>query len=248
MNTTRKHKDTMSAQKPEYPLVRLEHISKVYDTADHPPYQALQDVSLEIDRGEFVGIIGNSGSGKSTLMRILGCEERPSDGVYRFEGTALQDSTPQAFSHLRKNKIAVIPQQYHLSKQIPVWENVAAPLSQRSFSPSERRRRAMRVLRRVGLADHADRMPEELSGGQQQRVAIARVLAQQPAMVLADEPTGALDVETKEFVFQLFQQMNKAGITVLIITHDLSIAARTRRLVRIHHGQICEDRWLENAV
>lgn len=247
-NTMLKQKDTAAVENQDCSLVRLEHVSKTYDSAAHTSYQALQDVSLEINRGEFLGIIGNSGSGKSTLMRILGCEERPTDGVYCFEGNPLQDSSPKTLAHLRRHKIAVIPQMYRLSPKNAVWENVAAPLSPRSFAAAERRRRAMRALRRVGLSDYADRIPEELSGGQQQRVAIARALVQQPAMVLADEPTGALDAETKEYVFQLFQQMNQSGITVLIITHDLSIAARTRRLIRIHQGQICEDRWLENAV
>lgn len=227
-------------------LIQLEHISKTYQSDHAVPHQALQDISLEIGRGEFVGIVGNSGSGKSTLMRILSCEERPTAGVYRFEGISLQDSTPQALSRLRRRKIAMIPQQYRLLRRCSAWENVAAPLSSGSFSPSDRRRRALRALRQVGLLDCADRLPGELSGGQQQRVTIARAMVCHPAMILADEPTGVLDIESREAIFQLFQQIHAAGATVLLITHDLSLAARTQRLVRIHRGHICEDRCLDN--
>ena len=245
-NTMRQKQADTFVENQGQDLIQLEHVTKVYELEGQPPYQALEDVSLKIGRGEFVGIIGNSGSGKSTLMRILGCEEKPTEGVYRFDGTSLQNSTGRDLARLRRHKIAVIPQQYRLEARSRVWENVAAPLSRQNIREAERRRRAEAALRRVGLAEQADRMPEQLSGGQQQRVAIARALVQRPAMVLADEPTGALDMETKEYVFQLFQQMNEDGITVLLITHDLSLAARTRRLVRMSQGHICEDRPLEN--
>ena len=225
-------------------FIELEHVSKVYRNEGALPCQALEDVSLTVGYGEFVGIIGSSGSGKSTLMRIIGCEERPTEGVYRFGGASLERCSERELCRLRSHHIAVIPQQYHQWEEDRVWENVAAPLDPRRHHLPQRREQALRALEQVGLADRADRRPEELSGGQQQRVAIARTLVQRPDMVLADEPTAALDMEAREEVFRLLQAMSEAGMTVLLITHDLNLAVRTRRLVRIHQGQICEDRQL----
>lgn len=228
-------------------LAQLNHVSVTYSPGTPQQYQALQDVSLQIQRGDFVGVIGRSGSGKSTLMKVLGCEERPTEGEYVFDGASLQNADPKTLGQLRSRRISVIPQHYNLSMQKSVLENVALPLDPHRFSHSERRRRAMRALRDVALTEQANRMPDQLSGGQQQRVAIARAIVQRPAMILADEPTGALDMETKEYVFRIFEKINESGIAVLLITHDLSVAARTRRLIRIDDGQICEDRRLENT-
>lgn len=228
-------------------LAQLDHVSVIYSPGTPQQYQALQDISLKIQRGDFVGIIGRSGSGKSTLMKVLGCEESPTKGAYVFDGAPLQNADSKTLGQLRSRRISIIPQHYNLSMQKTVLENVAFPLDPHRFSYSERRRRAMRALRDVALTEQANRTPEQLSGGQQQRVAIARAIVQRPAMVLADEPTGALDMETKEYVFRIFEKINESGITVLLITHDLSVAARTRRLIRIDDGQICEDRRLENT-
>lgn len=231
----------------EQVLAQLDHVSVIYSPNTPHQYQALQDISLKIQRGDFIGVIGRSGSGKSTLMKILGCEESPTEGEYVFDGTPLQNADSKTLERLRSRRISIIPQHYNLSMQKTVLENVALPLNPHRLNYSERRRKAMRALRDVALTEQANRTPDQLSGGQQQRVAIARAIVQRPAMILADEPTGALDMETKEYVFRIFEKINESGVTVLLITHDLSVAARTRRLVRIHDGQICEDRRLENT-
>lgn len=229
-------------------LIQLENVTKRYAPGTPEEYLALQDISLEVEQGEFIAIIGTSGSGKSTLMKILGCEEEPTEGEYRFYGKPVRDCSAKELNRLRHRKIAVIPQNYCLDEEKTVWENVAAPLTPRNFDFSERRRRVNRALRYVGLAEKAECMPAHLSGGQRQRVAIARAAIQSPDLILADEPTGALDAETKEYVFQLFQKLNGSGTTVILITHDYAVAARTRRMVRVQDGQIHEDRILANTI
>lgn len=229
-------------------LVHMENISKVYAPGTPEECQALQDISLEIERGEFISITGTSGSGKSTLMRIIGCRERPTGGEYCFSGKPVRACSGKELSRLRRRKIAMIPQNYCLNEGLTVWENVAQPLSPNSLSYSERRRRVNRALHYVGLAQKSECMPGHLSGGQRQRVAIARAAVQNPELILADEPTGALDAETKEYVFQLFRRLNDDGVTVILVTHDYSVAARAHRMIRVQDGQIHEDRILANAV
>lgn len=228
--------------------IRLNHVSKVYSSDGTAAYPVLQDISLEIGRGEFVSIVGTSGCGKSTLMRIMSCQEKPTDGEYLFSGVPLSKCSRREITELRRHKIAVVPQSYCLNINFSVSQNIEYVLEKSRFSHSERHRRTMKALRFVGLAEKADWMPGQLSGGQQQRVAIARAIVQRPDIIFADEPTGALDMETKEYVFRLFQKANEDGTTVILVTHDYSIAARTKRMIRVQDGQIFEDRVLANAV
>ena len=226
-------------------LVRLNHVDKIYGEGLESEVRALDDVSLTIDRGEFVAIVGQSGSGKSTMMNVLGCLDIPTRGDYYLDGTDVRDLTDKELSHIRNRQIGFIFQQYNLIPGLTVLENVELPLIYQGINGPRRREMAMAALERVGLAGRVKHRPTELSGGQQQRVAIARAIAANPPIVMADEPTGALDSHTGLEVLGFLQRLNREGTTVILITHDNSIAASARRIVRLVDGRVVEDREQE---
>lgn len=221
-------------------LVELENIYKIYKMGDNEVH-ALDGISLTIDRGEFVAIVGSSGSGKSTCMNIIGCLDVPTSGIYKLNGREINNYTNDELAEVRNKMLGFIFQQYNLIPKLTVLENVQLPLLYGGCGEKEQRERAMAVLERVGLADKAKSFPSQLSGGQQQRVSIARALAGDPSVILADEPTGALDSKTGRDVMLFLQQLNREGNTIILITHDNSIAAQALRIVRITDGRIVYD-------
>jgi putative ABC transport system ATP-binding protein len=224
------------------PVVELVGVSKVYSTGDLA-VTALERVSLVIEESDFVAITGPSGSGKSTLMHIVGCLDVPTSGVFRLVGHDVSAFGEDLLADVRNLFIGFVFQQFNLLAYLPAWRNVELPLVYSGVAPVERRARAVAALERVGLADRAEHRPGELSGGQQQRVAIARALVTEPAMILADEPTGNLDSRSTADVLELLEELNREGSTIVLITHERDIAGRARRVVEIRDGQI----WSENA-
>lgn len=221
-------------------LVELENIYKIYHMGD-TEVRALDGISLSIDRGEFVAIVGASGSGKSTCMNIIGCLDVPTSGTYRLNEREINNYSNDELAEVRNKMLGFIFQQYNLIPKLSVIENVQLPLMYAGLSEREQRERAITALERVGLADKAKNMPQQLSGGQQQRVSIARALAGDPSVILADEPTGALDSRTGRDVIKFLQQLNREGNTIILVTHDNSIAAQASRIVRITDGKIVYD-------
>ncbi len=221
-------------------LVELKDIYKIYRMGD-TEIHALDGISLNIDRGEFVAIVGASGSGKSTCMNIIGCLDTPTSGTYILNGREINNYTDDELAQVRNKMLGFIFQQYNLIPKLTVLENVQLPLLYAGMSDKDQRERAMQSLDRVGLADKAKNLPSQLSGGQQQRVSIARALAGNPSVILADEPTGALDSKTGRDVMLFLQQLHREGNTIVLITHDNSIAAKARRIVRITDGRIVYD-------
>jgi putative ABC transport system ATP-binding protein len=199
---------------------------------------ALRGVDLEVQRGEFISLIGPSGSGKSTLMAILGCLDKPTSGTYALEGEQVENLSGRELAAIRNDKIGFVFQQYNLLPKASVVRNVELPMLYAGVSRKERRRRALELLEKVGIPEKAKVLPAALSGGQRQRVAIARSLANGPALLLADEPTGALDQKTGHEVLELFVDLHKQGHTIIIVTHDLQIAAMAQRQVEIMDGLI----------
>ena len=199
---------------------------------------ALRGIDLAVARGEFVALIGPSGSGKSTLMAILGCLDSPTTGSYRLDGESVEHLTGAELARIRNEKIGFVFQQYNLLPKASVRRNVELPMLYAGVSKKERRARALELLEKVGIAEKANVLPAALSGGQRQRVAIARALANRPSVLLADEPTGALDSHTGHEILELFRELHRQGNTVLIVTHDLSIAALAQRQVELHDGLI----------
>ena len=226
-------------------LIEIKDVYKIYGEGLESEVRALDGVSLSIDRGEFVAIVGQSGSGKSTMMNVLGCLDIPTRGDYFLDGTDVRELTDKELSHIRNKQIGFIFQQYNLIQSLTVLENVELPLIYQGINADDRRDLAMEALERVGLAGRVKHRPTEMSGGQQQRVAIARAIATHPPIIMADEPTGALDSHTGQEVLQFLQQLNKEGSTVILITHDNGIAATARRCVRLQDGKIVEDREQE---
>ncbi len=219
------------------PIISLERVSRVYDMG-RVAVPALDDVSLGVQPGEFVAIVGPSGSGKSTMMNILGCLDRPTHGTYRLAGTAVAELDDDGLARLRSRSIGFIFQSYNLLPRTTALDNVAAPLLYQGVSRAERVRRARAALERLGLGDRVDHEPTELSGGQQQRVAVARALVTEPALILADEPTGNLDSHAGADVITLLRELHRAGRTIVLITHDADVAASADRQVHLLDGRI----------
>lgn len=222
------------------PLIELKDIYKVYQMGDEE-VRANDGITLTIYRGEFVAIVGKSGSGKSTLMNIIGALDVPTEGEYHLGGEDVSDMTDDELAEIRNKMIGFIFQQYNLLPKLDLLENVELPLLYAGVGASERRERAMAALEKVGLKEKYKNMPSKLSGGQQQRVSIARALAGDPSLILADEPTGALDSRTSRDVLNFLKQLNDEGNTIVMITHDSSIAMEAKRVVRIHDGKINFD-------
>lgn len=222
-------------------LIELRNVYKIYSEGLESEVRALDGVSLEVERGEFVAVVGQSGSGKSTMMNVLGCLDIPTRGDYFLDGVDVRELSDKELSRIRNKQIGFIFQQYNLIQNLTVLENVELPLIYQGIDPIDRRELAMEALGRVGLADRAQHKPTQMSGGQQQRVAIARAISTHPPIIMADEPTGALDSRTGHEVLGFLQQLNKEGSTVILITHDNGIAATARRIVRIADGKIIED-------
>ena len=221
-------------------LIELKDVYKIYPMGDEMVH-ALDGVSLSIDQGEFVAIVGSSGSGKSTAMNIIGCLDVPTSGSYHLGGVDVSTMDDDQQAEIRNKMLGFIFQQYNLIPKLSVLENVELPLLYAGVPAEERRERAIHSLERVGLADKRKHLPSQLSGGQQQRVSIARALAGSPSVILADEPTGALDSRTGREVLGFLKKLNREGDTVVLITHDNSIAVRADRIIRLQDGRIIYD-------
>jgi putative ABC transport system ATP-binding protein len=222
------------------PMIQISNLMKSYKLGGEIVH-ALNNVSLNIDKGEFLAIIGPSGSGKSTLMNMLGCLDRPDTGNYLLDGKEIGKMNDNDLATIRNQKIGFIFQNFNLLTKLTALENVELPLIYSGLSAKIRREKALESLTKVGLKDRAGHMPTQLSGGQQQRVAIARALAGNPSILLADEPTGALDTKTSAEILLLMKELNEVGNTIILITHDLSIAKQAKRMVQIQDGQLFEN-------
>lgn len=225
-------------------MIRIEDLSKVYDTGAVQVH-ALREVSLSIEEGDFVAIMGQSGSGKSTLMNIIGCLDRPTKGVYQLDGMTISDMESRELSSIRNKKIGFVFQSFNLIPRTSSLKNVELPMIYAKIGKKERRERAIELLGKVGLGERLHHMPSEISGGQKQRIAIARALANKPAIILADEPTGNLDTSSSEEIMNIFTELNNDGATVIVVTHEDSIAEYTKRIIRFRDGQVIEDRRRE---
>ncbi|MDX1583440.1 MAG: ABC transporter ATP-binding protein [Thermoanaerobaculia bacterium] len=222
-------------------IIEMEGIRKVYKTGK-VEVEALKGIDLAIDSGEFVAIVGPSGSGKSTLMNLIGCLDTPTSGDYRLSGETVAGLSRDQLADIRNRRVGFIFQNFNLLPHITALENVEMPMLFGGISARERRRRANDLLERVGLGDRVEHKPTELSGGQMQRVAIARALAMEPAIVLADEPTGNLDTSSGSDIMDVFSDLSAQGRTLVIITHDAALANRAERIVEIQDGLILDDR------
>lgn len=218
-------------------IIRLEDISKIYG-AGETEVKALVDVNLVVEQGEYCAIMGASGSGKSTAMNIIGCLDRPTSGHYYLDKVDVAQLDDADLAHIRNLKIGFVFQQFHLLSQLSAMENVMLPMLYAGVSPAERRDRAMLALQRVGLENRVNNRPNQLSGGQQQRVAIARAIVNRPVLLLADEPTGALDSRTTQEVMDIFGELNASGITIVMVTHEADVARQTQRIVWFRDGQV----------
>jgi len=224
------------------PVIQLEDVRKTYQTGE-VEVQAVRGVTLEIQTGEFVALMGASGSGKSTMMNIIGCLDRPTSGKYLLDGVDVSQLDRDELADLRNQKIGFVFQGFNLLSRTSALENVELPMlyTRHRVNGDNMRERALQALETVGLANRAEHTPNQLSGGQQQRVAIARALANQPALLLADEPTGNLDSQTSVEIMGVFQKLNDQGITLVMVTHELDIAHYTRRMVVMRDGKIVGD-------
>ena len=229
-------------------LIDIKDLYKIYNEGKESEVRALDGVSLQIEKGEFVSIIGQSGSGKSTLMNILGCLDIPTYGEYHLDGTDITELSDRQLAHIRNKQIGFVFQGYNLIPALNAWENVELPLIYQGISGEKRRARCEEALERVAMLDRADHKPSEMSGGQQQRVAIARAIATRPAIIMADEPTGALDSKTGKHVLEILHSLHEEGSTIILITHDNSIAATAERIVRLADGKIVADGPREEVI
>ncbi|MCA0419531.1 MAG: ABC transporter ATP-binding protein [Proteobacteria bacterium] len=228
------------------PLIETRDLSRIYDL-DSGRVTALDRVSLAIEAGDLVAVMGPSGSGKSTFMNLIGCLDRPSGGHYMLDGVAVETLSSDGLAELRNRKLGFVFQQFNLLPRIDACANVELPMVYAGVARAERKRRALAALARVGLAERAHHRPMQLSGGQQQRVAIARALVNEPRLLLADEPTGALDSRTALEILALFQDLNREGVTVVLVTHDAEVARHARRLIRFRDGHLLNDLRQEPA-
>ncbi|NEZ60795.1 ABC transporter ATP-binding protein [Adonisia turfae] len=218
-------------------LIQVSNITKTYNMGDVQVH-ALAGVSFAIDPGDYCSIMGASGSGKSTLMNIIGCLDRPTTGQYHLDKVEVDQLSDDELAHIRNRKIGFVFQQFHLLPQLTALDNVMLPMVYGGVAYGERQRRAEEALVKVGLGDRLQNQPRQLSGGQQQRVAIARAIVNQPVLLLADEPTGALDTQTTEEILHIFEQLNASGMTVVMVTHEVEVARNTRRIIWFRDGQI----------
>ena len=222
-------------------LIDIRDLYKIYNEGKESEVRALDGVTLQIDKGEFVAIVGQSGSGKSTMMNVLGCLDIPTYGEYFLDGNDINTLTDKQLARIRNREIGFIFQGYNLIQELDALENVTLPLIYRGVSVFDREDMAMEALAKVGMDDRAHHRPSEMSGGQQQRVAIARAIATSPPIIMADEPTGALDSKTGKHVLEILRDLYRSGTTVLLITHDDGIAATAKRVVRLSDGKIISD-------
>jgi putative ABC transport system ATP-binding protein len=218
-------------------IIRLEDVYKIYGS-DETEVRALFGVNLIVKPGEFCSIMGASGSGKSTMMNIIGCLDRPTSGRYYLDGVDVSNLDDKSLAHIRNRKLGFVFQQFHLLPQLSALENVMLPLVYANVPDRERRDRAVAALTRVGLANRLQNKPSQLSGGQQQRVAIARAIVGNPVLLLADEPTGALDSRTTTEILNIFTELNATGMTVVMVTHEPDVARSTRRIIWFKDGQV----------
>ena len=226
-------------------LIDIRDLYKIYNEGKESEVRALDGVTLQIDKGEFVAIVGQSGSGKSTMMNVLGCLDIPTYGEYFLDGNDINTLTDKQLARIRNREIGFIFQGYNLIQELDALENVTLPLIYRGVSVFDREDMAMEALAKVGMDDRAHHRPSEMSGGQQQRVAIARAIATSPPIIMADEPTGALDSRTGRHVLEILRDLYRGGTTILLITHDDGIAATAKRVVRLSDGRIVSDRQQE---
>jgi putative ABC transport system ATP-binding protein len=219
------------------PVAELIGVEKVYGSGD-AEVRALDGLNLRVNQGDYLAVMGASGSGKSTAMNILGCLDRPSAGSYRLNGIPIESLDDDALADLRNRQLGFVFQQFHLLSQLSALENVMLPMVYAGVPHAQRRQRAVAALERVGLGQRLYNRPNQLSGGQQQRVAIARAIINQPALLLADEPTGALDSRTTEEVLAIFDELHRSGITLVMVTHEDDVAARAEQVVQFRDGRI----------
>ena len=226
-------------------IIRMEGIGKIYDTGK-VQVEALKDVDLRISKGEFVAVMGPSGSGKSTLMNILGCLDRATSGYYELDGVNISQLDDTELARIRNKKIGFVFQSFNLLPKMNALQNVELPMIYAGAGKKERREKAIEALRKVGLLERMDHRPNELSGGQKQRVAIARALVNDPAILLADEPTGNLDTASGEDIMAVFQELNREGVTIILVTHEPDIAMHTGRIIRFRDGRIISDERVDD--
>ena len=220
-------------------VASLEKISKTYGK-DDLTVKALDNVSLEIYKGDYLAVMGASGSGKSTAMNIIGCLDRPSEGIYKLNDIPVENLSDDELAEMRNQKLGFVFQQFHLLSDATALENVTLPMIYAGVNPAQREERAKSALQKVGLSERMYNRPNQLSGGQQQRVAIARAIINNPALLLADEPTGALDSKTTEDVLDLFDKLHEAGITIVLVTHEDEVAIRAKKIAKFKDGKIIE--------
>src|SRR6476661_1203982 len=224
------------------PVASIRNLSKIYrKPGANVEVAALRNIDLDIMEGEFTAIMGASGSGKSTLMNIIGCLDQPTTGSYILGDDDISQLEDDQLSEIRSKRIGFVFQNFNLIQQLTVLENLEVPMFYMGIPPHERRARALELAERVGLADRADHRPMQLSGGQQQRVCIARAMINEPLILLADEPTGALDSKTGQQILELFDRLVEAGKTIILVTHDPSVAHRCQRVIRLHDGRVQSD-------